>query len=385
VRKLVRITTVPLSLEKLLENQLTYMTSYFEVIAASSDQKRLEKYGQENKVRTFHLPLTRTINPLKDLKAAYQLYVFLKNEKPDIVHSHTPKAGIVGMLAAWLARVPIRMHTIAGLPLLESRGNKRRLLIAVERLTSYFATNVYPNSFGLQEIVLNMHLAPRSKVNVIGHGSSNGINLDYFNSHVVSDELKANLRKDFQFTSENQVLIFIGRVVKDKGVNELVSAFKLLSRNNSNLRLLIVGDYESELNDVTPETKSEISSNPSIFHTGFRQDVRPYLAISNLFVFPSYREGFPNSVLQALAMNIPCIVSDINGCNEIVQQHSNGVLIPVKSVQAIVEAVEDILHTKEKLQFLAQNARSSILVYDRKKVCKDILDEYDRLLASRHN
>jgi hypothetical protein len=148
--KLIRITTVPISLEKLLEGQLTFMDEHFEVIAISSQKERLEKFGQENKIRTHYIELTRKITILKDLKALWNMYIFLKAEKPLIVHSHTPKAGTIGMIAAKLARVPHRLHTVAGLPLLEETGVKRKLLNIVEKITYWAATKIYPNSKGLK-------------------------------------------------------------------------------------------------------------------------------------------------------------------------------------------------------------------------------------------
>ena len=133
--KLIRITTVPLSLEKLLEGQLEFMQNYFEVTAISSEKERLDAEGKKQGVATFYLEMTRQITPLKDIAAVFKLYHFLKKEKPSIVHSHTPKAGVVGMMAAWLARVPNRLHTVAGLPLMETTGLKRKVLNVVEKLT----------------------------------------------------------------------------------------------------------------------------------------------------------------------------------------------------------------------------------------------------------
>ena len=154
MQKLVRITTIPLSLEKLLEGQLTFMNAHYEVIAISAEKERLEKYGDNNRVRTFWVEMTRAITPLQDIKALLKLCSYLRKEKPLIVHTHTPKAGIIGMMAAKLVGVPIRLHTVAGLPLLETTGNKRKILDQVEKLTYKLATRVYPNSFELKKIIL---------------------------------------------------------------------------------------------------------------------------------------------------------------------------------------------------------------------------------------
>ncbi len=152
--KLIRITTVPVSLDKLLSGQLNHMNSFYEVIAVSSEKEYLVRIGEKEKVHTFHLEMSRKITPLQDFLAVIKLYRFLKGSKPLIVHTHTPKAGIVGMLASKLAGVPNRFHTVAGLPLLETKGFKRKLLDFVEKLTYSCATKVYPNSYGLLDIII---------------------------------------------------------------------------------------------------------------------------------------------------------------------------------------------------------------------------------------
>ena len=166
--KLIRITTIPLSLEKLLEGQLSFMSNHYDVIAISSDKLQLKEYGDSNNIHTKHLHLTRQITPLKDLIALFKLYKYLKDVKPQIVHTHTPKAGIVGMLAAYLAKVPHRLHTVAGLPLMEATGVKRKVLNIVERLTYCCATKVYPNSKGLEDFILNEKFTRANKLKIIG-------------------------------------------------------------------------------------------------------------------------------------------------------------------------------------------------------------------------
>ena len=222
--KLIRITTVPISLEKLLENQLRFMKNFFEVIAVSSDDQRLQLFGKEQGVDTFHVDLTRKITPIKDLKAVFKLYKFLKKEKPSIVHTHTPKAGIVGMLAARFANVPIRMHTVAGLPLMESSGMKRSVLNIVEKLTYSCATNVYPNSKGLKEFIIKEKLTSKNKLKILGNGSSNGIDTIHFSPSQVSDFEKRQLRTNLNITKNDFVFVFVGRLVGDKGINELVAS-----------------------------------------------------------------------------------------------------------------------------------------------------------------
>ncbi|MCF4102678.1 glycosyltransferase family 4 protein [Gillisia sp. M10.2A] len=382
--KLVRITTIPLSLEKLLEGQLTFMNQYYEVVAVSAERDRLIKYGIDNNVATFHVELTRAITPLVDLKAVWKLYKYLKKETPLIVHTHTPKAGIIGMLAAKLAGVPIRLHTVAGLPLLETKGIKRRILNSVETITYSLATKVYPNSKGLEQIILAEKFASISKLKVLGRGSSNGIDTSYFNPQLYSEAFKSNFKSSIGINANNFVFVYVGRLVSEKGINELIAAFNELNEKEPNLSLLLVGPFENELDPLEPETLSLIDQHPEIFSVGYQADVRPYFAISNALAFPSYREGFPNVVMQAGAMNLPSIVTDINGCNEIITNNFNGLIIPVKNKNSLYEAMYNMLMDSKLLEIMKGNSRKLIVAnYEREEFWKILLEEY-RELEKRH-
>lgn len=378
--KLIRITTIPLSLEKLLEGQLGFMKDYFSVTAISSDKERLAAYAKKEGVSYFFLALTRKITPLQDVWAVYKLYRYLKAEKPQIVHTHTPKAGIVGMMAAFLAGVPYRIHTVAGLPLMESSGVKRILLSFIEKLTYWFATNVYPNSEGLKEFILREKFTSEEKIKIIGNGSSNGIDTQYFSLTHYDDRFLKHFKNKLDIPENDFVFVFVGRLVKDKGMVELIRAFS--SFENQNASLLLVGPLEQELDPLPAKTIEDIQNNPKIFSVGYQQDVRPYFAISNALVFPSYREGFPNVVLQALAMHLPAIVSDINGCNEIVSHNFNGLIIPKKNEIQLLEAMQKFMRDTQLFHSLKENTRYSVVKkYERKEIWSALLHEYKSLLA----
>ncbi|GHC58490.1 glycosyltransferase family 4 protein [Ulvibacter litoralis] len=380
--KLIRITTVPISLEKLLEGQLTFMQQFYEVTAISAEKEKLQEFGKANNVATYFIELTRKITPLQDLKAVYKLYKFLKKEKPLIVHTHTPKAGIVGMLAAYLAKVPLRLHTVAGLPLMEATGFKRKILNFVEKSTYRFSTNVYPNSKGLYDFITSEGFTAPKKLQIIGAGSSNGIDTSYFDPALFTTEAKQQKRNEIGIPQNNFVFVFVGRLVKDKGINELVTAFSKLSSENTNVSLLLVGPLEADLDPLAPETLIEINNLKNIYSIGYQNDVRPFFALSDALVFPSYREGFPNVVLQAGAMGLPAIVSDINGCNEIVSENNNGCIIPVKNAEAIFTAMKNLVNTKPLYETLKENARPVITSkYERKEIWEHLLREYRRLEA----
>ena len=378
--KLVRITTVPISLDKLIEGQLRFMSSFYNVIAASSGVTDLKKVGKKEGVATFHLEMTRKITPIRDCIAVIKLVLFLRKEKPLLIHTHTPKAGIVGMLASKIAGVPNRLHTVAGLPLLEAKGTKRKVLDFVEKLTYSCATKVYPNSFGLAFFILENNYCKSDKLKVLANGSSNGIDVSYFNSELFNKVQNLALRKELNIEENDFVFVFVGRLVKDKGINELVAAFDQLQKINLNAKLLLVGDFESDLDPLSPKTLATIKNNKAILFVGFQADVRSYFAISNALVFPSYREGFPNVVMQAGAMGLPSIVTNINGCNEIIIEKENGIIIPVKNSDAVHNAMKEMMENNTLRTHLQQNARTMIVSrYEQKVVWDAILEEYKSL------
>ncbi|RKE95304.1 glycosyltransferase family 4 protein [Ichthyenterobacterium magnum] len=380
MQKLIRITTVPSSLRTLLRGQSRFMSDYYEVIGISGDGAALAEVRQNEGIKTHVVEMTRTITPLKDLKATYKLYKVLKAEKPFIVHTHTPKAGTLGMLAAKLAKVPHRLHTIAGLPLLETRGNKRKLLDVVEKLTYKCATKILPNSTGLQQIIIDNKYTKPDKLLVIGNGSSNGIDTKHYDASLVSQEKKEQLKQELGITKDHIVFIFIGRIVKDKGINELVNAFNALSKQNDAIKLLLVGPRENHLDPLLPNTETIIMKNKQIIVTGVKKDIRPYVAISHALTFPSYREGFPNVVLQCSCMNLPCIVSNINGCNEVIEDQVNGLIIPAKDESALKNAMQFIISNPEKRKDMVKHTRSRIIErYEQKYVWNEILKYYKSL------
>ena len=379
MEKLIRITTVPISIEKLLENQPKHFSKFFDITIVSSDKSELEKLGKKQGVKTFCLPLTRKITPFKDIIAILKLYFFLKREKPKIVHSHTPKAGFVGMTASFFAGVPIRMHTVAGLPLMERKFIKKKVLIFIEKLTYLFASNVYSNSKKLMEYILSKKFCSERKIKTLANGSSNGIDTKYFSDNI-SLKNKNKLLNTLEILKNDFVFCYVGRVVKDKGINELVSAFNELNLKSRNCKLIIVGKIENETNPVSKSTMGIIKKNKNILLTGFKNDVRPYLSIGNCFVFPSYREGFPNVLMQAGAMDLPCIATNINGCNEIIQDNINGFLIPPKNIDALVKAMKKIMNKKLIIK-LSKNCRLMIKEkYDQKFFWKKLLIEYNNLI-----
>lgn len=388
MKKLIRITTVPLSLKVLLKGQLRFMASNgFDVKGVSSEGEELREVHENEGIAVEAITMSRKITPFQDLKSLWEMWNFLRKEKSQIVHTHTPKAGIIGMLAARLAGVPHRLHTVAGLPLMEATGTKRKILNFVEKLTYSSATRVYPNSKGLYDFILQNNFTQSNKLKIIANGSSNGIDTAFFSPDQVTEIERVTLREKLNIQPDDFVFVFVGRIVSDKGINELIKAFSELQAAENNepagIKLLLVGGLENDLDPLNPETLAEINQNKDIISVGFQQDVRSFFAIADALVFPSYREGFPNVVMQAGAMGLPSIVSDINGCNEIIIEGENGLIIPSKNVEKLKEKMLTLAKDKNLYTKLKGNSRRMIENrYEQSVVWNALLEEYEGLLQS---
>jgi len=383
--KLLRITTVPLSLQKLISGQMKYMGEQgFEVVMISSDFAKKDQLRADEQAEFIPVNMTRTISPLADLKSLYQLVKVFRKLKPKIVHTHTPKAGLLGMLASFITGVPIRLHTVAGLPLMETRGAKRKILALVEQLTYACATKVYPNSSNLKEFIIQEKFTKANKLKVIGNGSSNGINTEIFKKNDEVLQKAAVLAQQYHILPTDFTFVFVGRLVKDKGIEELVYAFQQLSVKYPALKLVLVGPEERELDPLSSQCLEIINTNKAIIAVGYQNDVKPYLALSKALAFPSYREGFPNVPMQAGCFDLPAIVTNINGCNEIVVNNENGLIIPTKDSEALRSAMECLYLDQDLYRHMAGQARPMIVDrYEQQKVWDLILAEYQLHLKEK--
>ena len=373
--KLIRTSTIPASLENLLKGQLKMLSKYYNVLAVSSPGDDMETIEEREGVRTIAIPMERRISLIKDFISLIRLIVLFAKERPDMVHSITPKAGLLSMLAAWITRVPVRMHTFTGLVFPTATGKMQKLLIAMDRLTCFCATHINPEGEGVKRDLVNYNITSKP-LHIIANGNVNGIDLEYFDKTPEVVEKACSYKKEGTFT-----FCFVGRMVRDKGINELVHSFLRLYQKDERVRLLLVGSFEKELDPVLPEVEEHILHHPGICYMGYQNDVRPFLVASDALVFPSYREGFPNVVIQAGAMGLPAIVTDINGCNEIVLPDLNGVIIPSKDEQALYESMKYFASHPVEVERMAANARPLIASrYEQRIVWNALLDEYKSII-----
>ena len=374
-KKIIRAVTVSSSIGFFEPIVKDLQEKGYEIVSLSSPGKELVCL-REMGVKTLEIPMERRISLFKDLKSLIKLIGVFRKEKPQMVHSMTPKAGMLCMLAGFLTRVPRRVHTFTGLVWPTSTGLKRRILMATDWLTCACATHVIPEGKGVMNDL--QHHITKKPMKVLGYGNIRGVDMEKFSRRPEVEELAKEIKKENIFT-----FIFVGRIVGDKGINELALAFTDLQKKYDNIRLLLVGKFENNLDPLKPETLKIINENPCIELLGpkYGDDLLAYYAASDCFVFPSYREGFPNTVMEAGAMGLPSIVTDINGSREIITDGENGVIIPSKNTEALYKAMEEMITNTDKTKEYADNAREMIASrFERSFVCQCLYDFYDEIM-----
>ncbi len=377
-KKLFRVSAISGSLAVLLKGQLRFMSEYYEVTGIASEGYQHQNIRDNEGIETIPLHINRKINIGEDIVSLYKLYRIFKKEKPYIVHSLTPKAGLLSMSAAYLAGVPHRMHTFTGLIFPTQTGFMKKVLIFFDKVICFCATNVYPEGEGVKRDLIRYGIT-KKPLKVIANGNVNGIDLSHFDPDLYDENRQSEIRGEWGIKKSDFVLSYIGRMVVDKGMVEMITAFITICETHKNVKLLLVGPKEEQA-PLPDHIELEIDENPNIILSGWQHDVRPFFAITDVFVFPSYREGFPNVLLQAGAMGKFSIVTDINGSNEIVQEEINGTIIPVKDVSALTTAMHDVVDNRS--EYKSSNPRYRALIaqkYDRKLVWQAQLEEYRRL------
>ena len=378
--KILRVTTVPGSLNTFCHGLLKELQEQdgYEVVAISSPGDAMREIEEREGVRSVAVPMERHISPLRDLKSLFGLIRVFRREKPTMVHSMTPKAGLLSMMASWFCRVPVRVHTFTGLVFPTATGLTQKILILTDRITCACATHIVPEGEGVKNDLVNYRIT-KKPLKVLGHGNVRGIDLAHYNPELPEVKAEsARIRKPGVFT-----FVFIGRLVRDKGINELVEAFERLNKEYPNTRLLLVGRQEPELDPLKPETIVKIDNNKNIEAVGQQSDVRPWLAASDAFVFPSYREGFPNVVIEAGAMDLPSIVTDINGSREIIIEGKNGTIITPRDTDALYMAMKSFLEQPDKRTQMASNARPIVASRYEQSYVRTCLKEYYKEILPR--
>lgn len=380
-KKIIRTATIPLSLDLFCRGLFREMSRDYDVIALSSPQPELDHIREREGIRTIAVPMRRKIAPLHDLVSLWRLIRVFAKEKPDMVHSITPKAGLLSMLAAWITRVPVRIHTFTGLIFPYEKGWKRRLLILTDRITAACATHVIPEGKGVMNDLLRFRITQKP-LHVLGNGNLRGIDLSHYARTEETEQQAHTLREILGIPEEDFVFVFVGRLDRDKGIDELVEAFRMLEIERNNVHLLLVGAEESDGNALLEETRAYLSHSDHIhISDGWQEDVRPWYAASDALVLPSRREGFPNVVIEAGAMELASIVTNINGCREIVTNQKNGIIVPPKDAEALYYAMKTFVDRPDRVRKIASNAREMVGRYEQGYVRKCLKDYYSEVLV----
>lgn len=360
-----------------VEGMLPDLKNKYEVVLLSSPGPEIEKARMHFGVRTIEIPMERHISLKHDIASLWRIIKVFRKERPAMVHSMTPKAGLLCMMAAWLVRVPVRVHTFTGLVFPTATGIKRKILMLTDSVTCFCATHIIPEGEGVKNDLLKNKIT-KKPLKVLGFGNVRGVDMQRFSRRQEVMQLAEKIRKTDVFT-----FLFVGRIVGDKGINELVAAFKRLYEINNKIRLIVVGSYEKDLDPLSNETYGTISSLSAIEAVGQKNgdELLACYAASDCFVFPSYREGFPNTVLEAGAMDLPCIVTDINGSREIIIEGENGTIIPSKDENALFEAMERMIIDSFWRKKMANNARRMIMDrFEQGFVRQCLYDFYDEIM-----
>lgn len=375
MKKIIRSFTISWSMD-FVTGMLPDLQKKYEVVLLSSPGPELDEAENQYGVRGVRIPMERQISPFSDVVSLLRLIVIFIKEKPVMVHSMTPKAGLLCMIAAWLTKVPVRVHTFTGLVFPTATGLKRRILMLTDSITCACATHVIPEGEGVMKDLRN-HGITKKPMKVLGYGNIKGVDMTHYSRRPEVMELAQKLKKEGVFT-----FLFVGRIVGDKGINELCKAMAQLS-GFAPVRLFLIGPYEDDLDPISEKSKEMIEKNTAIEYVGekYGDELLAYYAAADCYVFPSYREGFPNTVLEAGAMGLPSIVTDINGSREIIVEGENGVIVPPRNEETLFQAMLEIIRNKKNREYMAGKARGMIASrFEQNFVQKCLLDFYDEIL-----
>ena len=353
------------------------------MIGLSSPGEELNLVKEQEGVRTISVPMERHISLWKDLRALASMIKVFRQEHPYMVHSMTPKAGLLCMVAGKLTGVPVRVHTFTGLVWPTSTGLNRKVLMMTDRLTCACATHIIPEGEGVKSDLISGKIT-KKPLKVLGYGNVRGVDMDFYSRRPEVMKIAKTLRDNTKFT-----FLFVGRIVGDKGINELATAFERIYQQYPQTRLWLVGEYEDNLDPVSHTARAlidHIQNDLTAVGRKSGDELLAYYAAADCFVMPSYREGFPNTVLEAGAMGLPSIVTDINGSREIIEEGKNGMIVPSKNVDALFNAMQVMIQSPADRTMLADNARYMIATrFEQGYVRQCLYDFYEEILEGKEN
>lgn len=368
------------------------VTSYLTVVFIKDQVEFIRKNGYDVKVvcnkdfdspyeglEVAHIPFEREISPFKDIKTLFQLSKYLRQEKPELIHFSTPKAGLLGMIAGFISRIGTRIYMIRGLRLETATGFKKLILLSTEKMACAFSTHVMVISDSMEHEVIRMNLTRKSKIVRIGKGSSSGIDLNRFNPSNIDENRLNELQEKLDIHDEDFILGYAGRLTKDKGIDLLIESFKKLYEVNSDLKLLLIGDFESS-NPLKQENENLIHQHPNIIYVPYTDGMDYYYSLMDLFILPTYREGFSNVSIEAQSMGVPVVTFDSTGASDTVEHGMTGLITESKSADGLIKAIGELMTNDRKRKEMASVSRAFIAEnFDRNLMHQKLLNFYDSI------
>jgi len=381
--RICRVATVPLTFATLLREQVKRVVEAgFDLTLVSSPGPQLEQVADESGARAHGLPMPREMSPFRDLAALWALARYLRRERFDLVHSSTPKAGLLVALAGTMARTPLRLHTYTGQPWVELRGPMRWAALNADRAVGRLDTHLYCDSESQRRFLVAHDIVPEAHLRVLGAGSISGVDVRRFDPEARRHDGQRT-RDGLGIGHDAVVMVFVGRVTRDKGVRELIAAFAQLASEQPDLHLLLVGPQEPERDPLPLETQHEIASHPRIHAVGFTDSPERYLAAADLFCLPSYREGFGSVAIEAGAMRLPSVVTGVTGLVDAVVHEQTGLVVPPKDTEALVQALRRLIGDADLRNRMGAASRERALrSFDADVVNGLVIAEYRRLLGT---
>ena len=341
--KIARIATVPFFLFNHLRLQITDLArAGHEIVLISSGGPEVDSLKEIDGVRFVQIEIQRQISLFKDLVSLWQMYCLFRKERFDIVHTTTPKAGMLGAIAAFLTRVPIRLHTFTGQAWAEMQGPKRQLAKLGDKLTVALNTRCYADSQSQRDFMVQEGIARRDKVHVLGAGSLAGVDLRRFcGKDPNTEKEKRQQIHEFKVPDGHRIITFIGRITADKGIRELIESFRALQTQGLPCSLLLIGPEEPDASILYQATN--LADLAHVYLLGYQPAPERWLAVTDILCLPSYREGFGNVVVEAAAMGVPTVGTDIPGLRDAVVNNETGILVPAKNVPELTLALTKLL------------------------------------------
>jgi glycosyltransferase involved in cell wall biosynthesis len=374
--------TVPLTLHFLVGHIRFNRSRGALVEVLSSSGEGLAEFLQKEQVANYVIEMQRRITPFQDLLALGRIAILISRRRYNVVHAHTPKAGLLTMLAAWMMRVPVRIYHIHGLPFTAKVGWRRLILKSSERMSVALATRVLCVSRSIREVAITSGVCPDAKIEVIGGGSIAGIPLERFNPDLYPADSRRAKRRELDIPESAVVVGFVGRLVRDKGIADLMDAWESLREKLPNLYCLFVGPFEHE--DPLPSSvRSKMLADDRVRCTGLRWDTPALYCAMDILVLPSYREGFPVAPLEGAAMQLPVVATRIPGCVDAVLDNVTGILVPPASVPDLENAIYRYASSPELRREHGAAGRSRIVrEFDETRLVSAMYRTYQRLLMA---